>query len=67
MQQLEAKPKRYLSTRQLCERYGVHEITIHRWVQQGKLPRPIKTPGGRRNGYAEDEIEANERARAFAG
>lgn len=33
--------QRYVSDRQLAERYGVHRATIWRWSQQGLLPEPV--------------------------
>lgn len=32
--------RRYVSDRQLAERYGVHRATVWRWVQRGILPQP---------------------------
>jgi predicted DNA-binding transcriptional regulator AlpA len=33
--------KRYVSDRQLAERYSVHRATIWRWSQKGLLPKPV--------------------------
>jgi predicted site-specific integrase-resolvase len=61
MQQTENKPKRYLTFRQLGQRYGdVHVRTIERWTKTGKLPPATKLPNGR-NAIAEDVIEVHER------
>lgn len=36
---------RYLSDKDLAERYSIHRATPWRWVQAGKLPQPIKING----------------------
>jgi hypothetical protein len=62
MEQTETKPKRFLTTRQLSERWGgIHPRTVARWRVAGKIPAPIKMPGSCYDLYAEDEIEAHER------
>jgi predicted DNA-binding transcriptional regulator AlpA len=34
------RPRRYLRINDLCERYHVSRMTIHRWCQNGTLPKP---------------------------
>jgi hypothetical protein len=63
MEQTESKPKRFLTTRQLSERWGgISTRTIARWRVAGKVPAPIKMPGSCYDLYDEDEIEAHERS-----
>lgn len=33
-------PPKWLTTRDLCLRYGVDRSTIHRWIKAGRLPKP---------------------------
>lgn len=33
--------RKFVSDRQLAERYGVHRATIWRWSQKGILPQPV--------------------------
>jgi hypothetical protein len=58
------RPKRYLTTNQLGERWGgVDPRTINRWKKQGKIPAPTQmVPGSIYDMYDEDAIEAHERA-----
>ena len=37
--------KRFLSDKDLAERYSVHRATPWRWAQSGKLPNPVKING----------------------
>ena len=30
------------TVKQLCERYGVHPITIRRWIADGSFPQPLR-------------------------
>lgn len=49
----------YLSAAQLARRYGVHVVTVWRWAQIGRIPRPIRlTP--RTTRWRKDQIEARE-------
>ena len=41
-------PLRTLSVHEVGELLGLHEITVWRWVRQGRLPRPIRL-GPRKN------------------
>lgn len=39
------KQKKYITAKQVCERYGsITEMTLHRWLQEPamRFPRPIK-------------------------
>ena len=37
---------KFLSDKQLAERYGVHRVTPWRWIETRNFPRPVKlTPG----------------------
>ena len=53
------KPKTYLSTKQVCERYGdVSTMTIWRWCRDPKMgfPQPIKI--NRIKFWCEPELDA---------
>lgn len=53
----------YLSAAQLARRYGVHIVTVWRWAQTGRIPRPERlTP--RTTRWRKDQIEAADAARA---
>lgn len=30
----------------VCERFGVHRSTVHRWIASGRFPPPIKLNAG---------------------
>lgn len=32
----------FLTVKQIANRYGVHEATVHRWVKARRFPRPIR-------------------------
>lgn len=32
----------FLNAKQLADRYGVHQATIHRWSKRKTFPRPIR-------------------------
>ncbi len=34
--------KKYLTVREVGERYGIHKATVWRWAAEGKLPRPVR-------------------------
>jgi len=34
------KTPAYYTTRDLCERFGVHRVTIWQWRRDGNLPKP---------------------------
>ena len=37
-----------LSTKETCKKVSCHRSTLHRWIKQGRFPRPIKA-GNRKN------------------
>jgi predicted DNA-binding transcriptional regulator AlpA len=49
---------KYLSDKDLAARYSIHRTTPWRWVQEGKLPKPIKLNGSTR--WKLSDIEAFE-------
>jgi predicted DNA-binding transcriptional regulator AlpA len=53
--------RRKVRARALCERYGVVERTIYRWVAAGILPEPMWINGIRF--WDDDEIEQRDRDR----
>jgi predicted DNA-binding transcriptional regulator AlpA len=61
----ESEPDVYLTSRQVCERYGdMHEQTLWRWGRDPKLefPSPLKIKG--RNLWSERALIVWERRRA---
>ncbi len=34
--------KRYLRTPQMLSSFGISRTTLHRWINRGVIPRPIK-------------------------
>lgn len=47
----------YLSDKRIAERYEVSRATIWRWVQAGRLPKPVKlSPGCTR--WKSSDVEA---------
>jgi hypothetical protein len=60
---LERKLKRYLRKKHLAERYSCHVRSIERMIKDGRPPKPQYTMGYPM--WAEDDIEANERAAAM--
>lgn len=58
--------ERYLTDNQLAERYGVHRVTIWRWVKgPNGFPHPVKLAGGCSR-WRLSEIERWEAGRAAA-
>jgi predicted DNA-binding transcriptional regulator AlpA len=54
---------RLLSTKQVAKMMGdIHIKTVHRWVREGRLPKPIKLADNR-DAFVEDEIVDNIKAR----
>lgn len=53
----------YLSADQLAQRYSVHVVTIWRWAQSGRIPRPVKI-SPRTTRWRKDQIEAADAERA---
>lgn len=57
---------KYLSDRQLAERYGVTEVTVWRWHRDdATFPRAVKLSTGTTR-WKSTEIEAWEKSRAVA-
>jgi predicted DNA-binding transcriptional regulator AlpA len=54
----------FLSDKDLAVRYSVHRLTPWRWVQEGKLPKPIKLNGSTR--WRLSDIEAFEAEKELA-
>ncbi|MEC4766843.1 AlpA family phage regulatory protein [Halomonas sp. CUBES01] len=36
------EPSKYLTDRQVAERYAVHRNTIHRWARERDFPKSVK-------------------------
>jgi len=54
--------KRYLRKREVAERYGdVHERSIDRMRQDGRIPQPVYLPGSRIPLWDEDALDENDR------
>lgn len=65
MEQSTGEGRRFLPDPQVCERYGVSDMTLYRWDHDPatNFPKPYRF--GKRFKYrALDELEAWERARA---
>lgn len=43
---MQAQIKKFVSDKQVAERFSVHRTTPWRWVQEGKFPKPIKLSVG---------------------
>jgi predicted DNA-binding transcriptional regulator AlpA len=56
------KSARYLRTKAVAARYGIHERTVPIWVAQGRLPKPYYK--GRFPLYLESELDAMDRSAA---
>jgi predicted DNA-binding transcriptional regulator AlpA len=56
--------KRYLSLRNICERYSITRMTVHRWIKNPGTGFPQPMVINSRNYFRTDEIEAWERSRA---
>jgi predicted DNA-binding transcriptional regulator AlpA len=55
---------RKLTTRMLCERYGIVDRTVDRWTESGILPKPMRINNVRY--WDEAEVEQRERERMSA-
>jgi predicted DNA-binding transcriptional regulator AlpA len=53
--------RRKLTTRLLCDRYGISDRTVDRWVASGILPRQMVI--NRRKFWDEDELEQRDQER----
>jgi predicted DNA-binding transcriptional regulator AlpA len=49
--------RRFSRTRDLCERYGISQRTMYRWVEDGILPQPIHI-NNRLTGLRQRALEA---------
>ena len=63
---MQTKISRWLSKRQLAERYNVHPRSIERWSESGKFPRGTQLPNGRWR-WSDLDIETHERALIVGG
>jgi hypothetical protein len=64
---MEARPRRLLPSRQICARYGVSDMTLHRWSRNPDLgfPKFIYINGRK---YADEgELEEFDRKRRELG
>jgi predicted DNA-binding transcriptional regulator AlpA len=54
--------KGYLTTKDLCERYGCERTTLYRWMKREECPLPAPRIRGKAgsNRWAIDDIEAYE-------
>ena len=53
----------YLSSKDVRAKYGnVSAMTIIRWIKNGRLPKPIKFNGSKRNLWPLSELIEKERA-----
>lgn len=57
---------RYLTDRQVADRFSVHRVTPWRWSERGTFPKPIKLSSGCTR-WRESDIEAWEAAREQGG
>jgi predicted DNA-binding transcriptional regulator AlpA len=58
--------KKFLSDREVADRYGVKPLTIWRWSDKLEgFPKPVKM-AGRTTRWRLDELEAWEKSRAVA-
>ncbi len=58
------KRKRKLTTKLLCDRYGVCDRTIDRWTETGVLPKPMVI--NRIRFWDEEEVEQRDQERMAA-
>jgi DNA-binding transcriptional MerR regulator len=58
------EPSRKLPTRQVCERYGIHNRTLARWERDQKLNFPRALVIQKRKYYDESELTQFDRAQA---
>jgi predicted site-specific integrase-resolvase len=55
---------RKLTARNICDRYGIVDKTVERWVDAGILPQPVYI--NKRRYFDEAEVEQRERERMAA-
>ena len=58
------RPRRYLRKKAVAERYGVHERSVDRMKNDGRLPPP-DFYNGRFPLWGEDTLDASDRAAAL--
>lgn len=51
-----ATPTPVIKMDELCALLGRHRQTVYRWVSEGELPPPLRTPSGRLIGWNRDDI-----------
>lgn len=57
--------KRYLTRRQVRERYGnISDMTIRRWLDSGRIDEPLRIAG--RDYFDTDKLDATDRRHAAA-
>lgn len=49
---------RYLTRKQVADRFGIHTNTLDRWAVLGTGPKRLIAPGGRTIRYAESDVDA---------
>lgn len=54
--------ERLLSTAEVAQRYAIHPKTVHRFVAQGRLPRPVRLLGKRILRWRESDINEHIRS-----
>ena len=59
-------PDVWVSVKQLCRRYFVHRMTIKRWVDEDKFPKPIKI-NARLHRWRLEDVEAWELRKGKGG
>ena len=63
---VQAPANRYVSDRELCDRYGISEATLLRWRREGKYPKAISLVPGGPNRTSMEVILDHEANRAIA-
>ena len=61
------RPKKLIPNKRVCERYGVCEMTIHRWERDPKLGFPRGYKIRERKYQDEDELDAFDERQRVAG
>jgi predicted DNA-binding transcriptional regulator AlpA len=59
-------PNKFYSAKYLAERWGIHHLTILKWVSRGHLPRPVRL-GENTSRWPGSVIESFERQRRDEG
>lgn len=59
--------KKFLRRREVADRYGIAVVTLDKWVQAKKFPKPIRlVEGGQAIGWPIDVLEAHDATRIAA-